>query len=84
MRNEFFLNDKAIYYAYIQTPFCKSRCSYCHWSNKYNDDILSIDKLRKPFIQALKKEIQLRSMFAQEREKVTLQVIHFGEGLLVY
>jgi oxygen-independent coproporphyrinogen-3 oxidase len=80
MRDEFFLDDKFIYYAYIQIPFCKSRCSYCHWSTKYNDDILSIDRLRKPFVEALKKEIRLRSRFAPERGKVTLQVIHFGGG----
>ena len=75
------MHSEDIICAYVQIPFCRSLCNFCCWCKKYNpSEILSIDRLKEPYLEALEREISARSQFRKEREKVNLEVIHFGGG----
>jgi len=56
---------------YIHVPFCRQACRYCDFyftvSLKYKED----------YIEALKKEIELRSAYVESRE---IDTIYFGGG----
>lgn len=75
------INSSSILCAYIQIPFCRSVCHFCCWSSYYTkSEILSLDRYRDSYIQALKREIRARSLSFQEKNQVDLKVIHFGGG----
>ena len=58
---------------YIHIPFCKQACHYCdfHFSTSL--------KNKQPFLEALKKEIELRKDFLGE-DKGSIRTIYFGGG----
>jgi oxygen-independent coproporphyrinogen-3 oxidase len=56
---------------YIHIPFCRRKCHYCNFFS------LASQKLKEPFLQALKKEIeQTRSYLGNE----LVNTIYFGGG----
>lgn len=55
---------------YIHIPFCLSKCAYCAFYSIANT------RLKKDFIEALKKEISLRSDYLSDEVKT----IYFGGG----
>lgn len=71
----------AILCAYVQVPFCLTLCHFCCWAGKYEKkQVVGLKKYRQAYLSALKREITLRSQMAEERDKVDLEVIHFGGG----
>lgn len=56
---------------YLHIPFCKQKCAYCDFYSIANT------KQRLEFIDALKKEIDLRKNFFRDEE---IQTIYFGGG----
>jgi len=80
-KKEICMRSKGILCAYVQIPFCRSLCNFCCWCKNYDpSEILAIHKFRKPYLEALKREIRVRSMSHQEKEMVNLEVIHIGGG----
>lgn len=80
-RKELCMTSDAVLLSYIQIPFCKSLCSFCCWCREYKaSQMLAWDKLKKPYLEALKREISSRSMSAEEKAKTGLRVVHFGGG----
>ncbi len=57
---------------YIHIPFCKKKCFYCDFYTSQNL------KNKNEFLQALHKEIKLRSVFFKPDEKI--KTIYFGGG----
>lgn len=56
---------------YVHIPFCASKCFYCGFYSSVNI------KTRKDYIEALKKEIEIRSNYLGTKESKTL---YFGGG----
>lgn len=80
-RKKLCLESDAILCAYVQIPFCRSLCSFCCWCNNYDPkEILSLKRLKGPYLEALKREIRARSQVSKEKSRVNLEVIHFGGG----
>jgi oxygen-independent coproporphyrinogen-3 oxidase len=56
---------------YIHIPFCRRKCHYCNFFS------LASQKLKEPFLQALKNEIELTRDYLSGEP---LQTIYFGGG----
>jgi oxygen-independent coproporphyrinogen-3 oxidase len=56
---------------YIHIPFCRRKCHYCNFFS------LASEKLKKPFINALKKEIELTREYLGVEP---IKTIYFGGG----
>lgn len=61
---------------YIGIPFCPTRCLYCSFTSQSID---FSNKLTKPYVEALKKEIEAvsKNPFVKER---SIETIYFGGG----
>ncbi len=71
----------AVLCAYVQIPFCHTLCKFCCWAAKYEPKhVVGLERLRAPYLAKLKWEIQERAKIREERDRVTLKVIHFGGG----
>lgn len=80
-KKELCLRSEFILCAYVQIPFCRTLCNFCCWCKNYNpSEILSIKKLKGPYLEALKREIRARSKVDEEKSLVNLEVVHFGGG----
>lgn len=68
--------DQNNYSVYISVPFCPSKCDYCTF---FSNDIKNKGKLTRPYIQALKKELEIviHSQWTCERK---LDSLYFGGG----
>jgi oxygen-independent coproporphyrinogen III oxidase len=73
-------NLKDISVVYVNIPFCKTRCHFCCFSRAFGRELLLLKKLKSSYIQALKRELAVKSCYFTTKHSVNLKAINFGGG----
>lgn len=63
---------------YISIPFCPSRCSYCSFVS-HSITGSNAKKLYKPYLDLLKKELEITARYTKEND-LRLESVYFGGG----
>ena len=61
---------------YVGMPFCPTRCAYCSFTS---NPISSCKTIVEPYLQCLKKEIEMMSKYVREKE-LNVECVYFGGG----
>jgi len=71
---------KGISLIYVSIPFCKSKCRFCCFCKKFGPEISAVTKLKKAYLNALKKELAVKSLYFRREHIINLKAINFGGG----
>jgi oxygen-independent coproporphyrinogen III oxidase len=78
--NDVVKNLRDISLVYVNMPFCKTRCHFCCFSRAFGRDLLSLKKLKSSYINALKHELAVKSLYFTAKHSVNLEAVNFGGG----
>ncbi|ADL51811.1 coproporphyrinogen III oxidase [Clostridium cellulovorans] len=68
--------EKNVIGLYLGMPFCPTRCLYCSFAS---NPIKTCEKLVKPYLEALSKEISMISKYINDK-KLKIETVYFGGG----